>query len=193
MKVLFIGNSYTYYNDMPDLFASLCKENGFEAFVISVTCGGYSLAHYVSDDNEYGRRAKQLLSDYAFDYVVLQEQSVRPAKNPETFFKSAGELMPYIRNNGAAPVFYQTWGRPDNTGILIENNWTHEEMQALLKDSYEKAASLYGAILVHAGDRISGAYRKGLDVFCDDGGHPTPLSSKIIANEFYETLIKDRG
>ena len=27
-KILFIGNSYTYFNDMPDIFARICKENG---------------------------------------------------------------------------------------------------------------------------------------------------------------------
>ena len=28
MKVLFIGNSHTYYNDMPQIFADMCKERG---------------------------------------------------------------------------------------------------------------------------------------------------------------------
>ena len=190
MKILFIGNSYTFYNDMPGLFASLCRENGAFAEVMSVTCGGYTLAHYVSNENEYGRRAKELLKEHKFDYVVLQEQSVRPAKNPETFLKSAREFMPYIKENGAKPVFYETWGRPDGTGVLADNNWTHEEMHMLLKESYERAAAEHGAILVYAGDRLSEAYRKGLDTFCDDGGHPTYLGSQIIANAFYETLIK---
>ena len=190
MRILFIGNSYTFYNGMPEIFAEICRNNGFDVEVMSVTAGGYTIAHYVSNENEYGRRAKELLCEYKFDYVVLQEQSVRPVKNPETFYKSVREFMPYIRENGAVPVFYQTWGRPDGTGILTENGWTHEEMHALLKKAYETAASEHGAILVYAGDRLHEAYRAGMDTYSDDGGHPSELGSEIIANAFFETLIK---
>ncbi|MCR5694403.1 MAG: SGNH/GDSL hydrolase family protein [Clostridia bacterium] len=192
MKVLFIGNSYTFYNDMPGIFRSICEANGVKAEVLSVTCGGYTIAHYVSDDNEYGRRAKELLRDQKFDYVVLQEQSVRPAKNPETFYKSVREFIPYIIKNGARPVLYQTWGRPDGTQVLTDNSWTHEEMQDLLKKAYVTAANENNAILVPAGDRLHEAYRAGVDVYCDDGGHPSPEGSRIIAQAFYDTLVADR-
>ena len=40
MKILFIGNSYTYYNDMPALLESLMCENGYDAKIHSVTKGG---------------------------------------------------------------------------------------------------------------------------------------------------------
>ncbi len=190
VKILFIGNSYTFYNDMPMIFRDLCAKNGFEAEVMSVTQGGYTIAHYVSNENEQGRRAKEILKTHKFDYVVLQEQSVRPAANPETFLESVRKFMPYIRENGAVPVFYQTWGRPDKTPILAQYGWTHETMQALLKDAYTKAAAENNGILVPAGDRLSEGYRAGLDVYSDEGGHPSLLGSQIIAKAFYDTLIK---
>ena len=51
MKVLFIGNSYTYFYDMPKLFEAICRERGAECDVDSVTAGGYTLEQFVSDDN----------------------------------------------------------------------------------------------------------------------------------------------
>ena len=47
MKILFIGNSYTYYNHMPEIFERLARENGKEVQVFSVTCGGHKLYEYV--------------------------------------------------------------------------------------------------------------------------------------------------
>ena len=44
MKILFIGNSYTYFNDMPGLFEKECEKNGVTADVDSVTAGGYRLS-----------------------------------------------------------------------------------------------------------------------------------------------------
>ena len=90
--------------------------------------------------------------------------SVRPASNPETFLKSVREFMPYIRENGARPALYQTWGRPDGAPLLVEKGWTHEEMHELLKSAYVKAAK-------------------------DDGGHPSPEGSAIIAQAFFDALV----
>ena len=40
MKVLFIGNSHTYFNDMPHLFAEICRENHAEVEVTMLAHGG---------------------------------------------------------------------------------------------------------------------------------------------------------
>ena len=40
LNILFIGNSYTYFSDLPTLFSSLCAANGQDVRVDSVTCGG---------------------------------------------------------------------------------------------------------------------------------------------------------
>ena len=86
MNILFIGNSYTYYNDMPKMLESLARAAGFYAEVASVTKGGYTLARLASDDNENGRRVTAALSgDMKYDRVILQEQSVLPAAEPERF------------------------------------------------------------------------------------------------------------
>ena len=49
MKVLFIGNSYTFFYDMPKLFEAECRERGAECDVDSVTAGGYTLEQFLSD------------------------------------------------------------------------------------------------------------------------------------------------
>ena len=190
MRVLFIGNSYTYFNDLPALFKEICEKNGYEVETDSVTAGGYTLAHFVSQNNEYGIRAQELLKTVKYDYVVLQEQSVRPAEHPETFYKSVGELAALVRENGAKTVLYETWARADGSETLAALGWDRETMQEKLKKSYETAAEENGAILVYAGERFSDAYKAGEPVYDPDGSHPSPTGTKIVAEEFFRTLFK---
>lgn len=188
-RILFIGNSYTYYNDMPSIFASVCRENGLRVNAESVTSGGYYLSQFLDPCDEYGAQAAKKLSGTNYDYVVMQEQSLLPASDPEEFLKSAAALAKKVRENGAIPVFYETWGRRDGHETLVEEGWTHEQMQDRLRAAYGSAAEASGGILVCAGDRMSEAYRAGEDVFDADGSHPSETGSRVIAGEFYNVLF----
>ena len=193
VKVLFIGNSYTYFNDMPETFAGICRERGIDCEADSVTAGGYTLADFLSDGDEYGERAKALLSEKRYDFVVLQEQSVRPAAEPEAFLSSVRDIIHFIRQNGARPVFYETWGRADGSHALVSLGWTHEIMQDKLRDAYEAAAAEHGALLVRAGERFHEAYRRGEPVFDPDGSHPSEYGSRLVAEAFADALARRTG
>lgn len=55
MEILFIGNSYTYYNDQPDLLKKIVQGQGFSAEVNSITRGSYSLQQFADGGDEYGK------------------------------------------------------------------------------------------------------------------------------------------
>lgn len=189
MKILFIGNSYTYYNDMPSLFKRECEKRGVTAEVDSVTAGGYRLSQFLSEEDEYAKKVRQLLDGRKYDYVVIQEQSVYPITETETFLKCASEFDAVIKANGAKTVLYETWGRADGSETLARLGMSHDEMQDRLRASYEAAAKQNGAVLVYAGDRFHEAYREGKDVFDPDGSHPSLPGSLIIAKEFCRVLL----
>ena len=191
MRFLFIGNSYTYYNDMPEIFRRICLENGIEAEVDSVTSGGYFLEFFLSPDDALGIEARSDLSGERYDFVVIQEQSLRPAAEPEIFLRDARELCALVRKNGATPVFYETWAYHEKNNALDAYGWTHEQMQSLLRAAYEKAAAENDAIIVYAGDRLSEAYRAFEDVFDEDGSHPSAKGTELVARVFFETLFPD--
>ena len=188
-RVLFIGNSYTYYNDMPAIFGRVCAENGVAAEVESVTDGGYYLEYFLSPDDPKGAEALEKLAGKRYDFVVMQEQSLRPAAEPEVFLADARALCALVRKNGATPVFYETWAyRGDNPALAL-NGFDHDGMQKALFEAYRKAAAENGAILVRAGDRFSEAYKVGEDVFDPDGSHPSAKGSELIARTVFETLF----
>ena len=192
MKILFVGNSYTYFNDMPSLFAGICKENGVDVRVDAVTKGGYSFAHYVSEENEKGIELRAKLAENSYDYIILQEQSVRPAESPDTFLDGARRLCAMVRENGAKPVFYQTWGRREDHKVLADHGWTRDEMHAMLKASYVRAAEENAALLVYAGDAFDAAYRAGEEVYHNDGTHPSAVGSAVVARAFYDALFGNK-
>lgn len=191
MRILFIGNSHTYFNDLPGVFRELCQKHGIVVETDSITKGGYTFAHFLSERNEIGIQARTRLAGPRYDYVVLQEQTVAPASAPATFRRGAAQLCALVRKNGAVPVFYETLARRDGTDTLLKNGWTHEQMQAKIRDSYRLAALENDAMLVLAGDAVSRAYRgaEGDSVYCADGGHPSAVATAIIAEAFYEALF----
>ena len=82
MNILFIGNSYTYFFDLPTLFADLCRANGHDIRVDSVTAGGRELHECLTEfhndlnvGDPLGKKISELLEEVEYDVLILQEQS----------------------------------------------------------------------------------------------------------------------
>ena len=189
MRVLFIGNSYTYCNDMPALFAAVCAERGTSVEVDGVLKGGWSLEQYLSAEDEYGKQVREKLAQGGWNYVVLQEQSLRPSERPQLFLDALKGMVALVRAAGAKPVLYETWGRADWSPDLARNGWTHEEMQKRTRDAYEQGGRENDALVVYAGDRMHEAYRRGEAMYEEDGSHPSDAASRIIAEAFADALL----
>ena len=71
MNILFIGNSYTYYNDMPAIFQTLARDNGKDVTATAVTKGGRMLVAY---KNPYDATTEKLVAalQQHYDICILQ-------------------------------------------------------------------------------------------------------------------------
>ena len=76
MRVLFLGNSHTYFHDMPTLFSRLCGCSGKQARVFSVTRGGRKLQENLRSEDECTRQLEAVLRENAIQVCFLQEHSV---------------------------------------------------------------------------------------------------------------------
>ena len=86
LKVLFVGNSFTYYNDMPEVyFKKAAEADGYDVIVTAVTRGGAYLYQHADQDNEQGKRLRQEIRGVHYDVAVIQEQSLNPIKDEESF------------------------------------------------------------------------------------------------------------
>ena len=117
LKILFIGNSYTYYNDMPLLLEALCRENGKDVTVTSVTKGARRLMYYQNEDPTT-LQLRAALAEGSYDVCFLQEQSVLPAAEPQRFYDGVRLVEQMTRDSVGKYVFYSTWGRKKGHSVL---------------------------------------------------------------------------
>ena len=104
MRILMLGNSFTFYNDMPSMLAELTG-----AEVVHHTRGGARLAEQLNPETQMGAKTLEALEKEAWDYVVLQEMSNGPITSRESFLNSVASLCEKIRAAGATPILYATW------------------------------------------------------------------------------------
>src|SRR6185436_248806 len=137
-RILFVGNSYTYFNDLPAIVAALAEAGGHRIETRMVAPGGWRL----KDHFEKGE-ARRVLHEGHWDFVVLQEQSTLGANvtvdglprivSDEVFRPHAEKWAAEIAAAGAKPVFYLTWARKKSP-----------EDQAFLTGAVRRAASATG-------------------------------------------------
>lgn len=104
MRILMLGNSYIFTNDLPSMLAEITG-----AEVVQNTRGGARLREQLNPETRLGAKALELLQNEKWDYVVLQEMSNGPITAKESFMQSVKDLCGKIRENGAVPVLYATW------------------------------------------------------------------------------------
>lgn len=185
-RILFIGNSYSYFNNLPEIIAKLA-EAGYQSNVETrmVAPGGWRLR----DHWEKGEALKAL-HDSKWDYVVLQEQSTLGVNyflegrtriaGDEVFKPYAQKWAAEIRKTGAIPVFYLTWARKANP-----------EDQAALNYAYINVAKVSGARVAPVGIAWSRVREQlpALELFINDGSHPSPAGSYLAGCTLYATIF----
>lgn len=184
-SILFIGNSYTYYNEMPEaIFAGIAEDAGYKFTVKSLTKGGWDLLRSGSADDELGALVDAELKATKYDYVVLQEQSTNPAIDRGKFYDGARSVYEKVKENGATPVLYSTWGRKEGHHVLEDNGLTNETMTWKIAAAYEALASELAVDVAHVGLAFYDVYTegaKGLDIYGEDLTHPSYKGSYLAA------------
>jgi hypothetical protein len=185
-RVLFIGNSYTYFNNLPQMISGLAisSREHYEMETEMVTVGGATLKRHWEEG-----KALEAIKRGDWNYVVLQEQStlgVGPVVNgipqiadPKTFHEYARLFDAEIKKVGARTIFYLTWARQNAP-----------ESQAALTDAYQKIAKELNAIVAPVGLAWESALKKNprLTLHIQDKSHPTPMGSYLAACVFYAAI-----
>lgn len=195
-KVLFIGNSYTSANNLPDLVKSLAQADGNGILTDAFIPGGSQLHEHAINPTVLNK-----ITAEDWDYVILQEQSQIPSfplNQVESLFYPAAEILSdsiYSNNECSIPLFYATWGRQNG-----DNQWdsinTFEKMNKRLYDSYDYMANEVGGMLspvgigfAHIKQDASAAVNFN-DLYTGDGSHPTIKGSYLAACIFNNVIYE---
>ncbi len=191
MNVLFIGNSYTFYNDMPTLFERLVNSNQKKADVRSVTQGGRRLISYADDNDPVTITLDTLLTEQKFDICFIQEQSLLPALDYNEFISGLDCVVSKLKDRVDRLILYATWGRNSGSAELKEHGWTTESMAHLLADAYQNAAKQYGADVSPVGNTFLYVTQNHPDInlYDEDHSHPSYPGSCLVALTHYSAVF----
>ena len=183
MRILMLGNSFIFTNDMPQMLAELTG-----AEVVHHTRGGARLSEQLNPETQMGARTQTALREEHWDYVVLQEMSHGPITSPKSFFSSGEQLCKQIRENGAIPILYATWAYQKDGAELTAKGWDYDDMARGLADAYRKAAENNHALLAEVGRRFY-ELSDAKNLYASDGVHPNEEGSRL-AVEIIATVIQ---
>lgn len=166
-KLLFIGNSHTYFNDMPQMVAELfriCLQE--EILPVMLTHGGMTLRWHAEQE-----QTRFNLQYGGYDYLIFQ-QATHPFDGKEALIRSAKNLLALAPPNGPKPVAYMTWAQKDRP-----------QDQAELTDAFFSLARQLDILLAPAGliwERMRAACPEA-ELYYRDGAHASPLGSYLAA------------
>jgi hypothetical protein len=177
LRVLFIGNSYTYFNNLPALLSSLSASDPSGARIEAemVTHSGATLRQHWENGEALAK-----LNQGHWDFVVLQEQSTLPIIDPQTMYRYARLFDGEIKRVGARTVFLLTWARQNRP-----------ETQAALNQAYLKIARELGAPVAPVGIAWQRARKLNARflLYMTDQSHPNASGSYLAACVLYSVIV----
>lgn len=191
LRVLFIGNSFTYRNDLPGLFAELAGAAGHAVEVDSVFQGGCYFHDFTDPDNGLCRKVGQMYEQAAYDVVFLQEQSVQPLNDREDFLTNGSLLAEQAAAQGARVILYQTWAYEEGAPMLERVGYAYEEMYRGLQEAYGALAERTGAAVAPVGEAFFLAAQQGEGALYNEADryHPSARGSYLAACVHFVTVF----
>ncbi len=194
--VVFLGNSYTYVNDLPLIISNLALSTGDSLVYQQSTPGGYSLQGHSTNTTSLN-----LIQQGGWDYMILQEQSQKPSW---PISQVMTDVYPYAQtlcntfrtaNPCSHPMFFMTWGRKNGDSYNCAN-WppvcTYRGMDSLLNlryrmlaDSNHALVSPVGAVWHYIRDNFS-----DIELYSSDESHPSLNGSYAAACTFYSLIFQ---
>lgn len=174
MRFLFIGNSHTYYNDMPQIFKEICEHNQVDAQVTMLAHGGKTLEFHM---NEPEVRFNILYGNY--DVIILQHR--QKDFSAQELLESGKGMDAIISQTNSQKVLYMTWTQK-----------TDQELQQEMARAYFEMGKEIGADVAPVGlvwwDYL--AAHPGKELFFEDGRHAAKRGSLLAAYTIYQTIFR---
>ncbi len=188
-RALFVGNSYTYFNDLPVVVRELAAASGVALEVEVVAPGGAKLCDHQSD-----AALRERIRSGEHDSVVIQGQSVDMFYDGESAYFCAESLGHDVRGAGARLVWFATWARREGDEFYSRGRGvtTPAEMTDVVEGFYRNL-SRFGpgghVARVGRGWERALAVTPGLELHAADGSHPSPLGTLAAACTLAQAIL----
>lgn len=196
IRVLFIGNSYTHYNNMPKILEEMAKSKGMNVDIQMDAKSNHTFEMHAQRPELY-----QSIKKNKWDYVVIQGFSRELAQDTAAIDSLS---LPYIKqildsvyaNNSCTNVFmYQTWAYQNGfQQDSLPINWDYQTMSDRVHYGYNYVADKFNLAVVPVGkawEAIRTNYPE-IKLYQEDLQHPTVTGSYLTAACFYAALFRSQ-
>lgn len=177
LRVLFVGNSYTYYNNLIQMVSLLSDATPTKLVCTKSTVGGTNLREHW--DEQKGLKSRSLIRENRYDAVVLQDHSMRAIEQPDSLLDYGRRFCGLIRATGARTLIYSTWSRKATP-----------DTQDSINHVYARLTADCNGLAVMVGSCWREYLRQdpGAELYAKDGSHPSHLGTFIAAMAFTRAL-----
>ena len=175
IHVLFVGNSLTYTNDLPNTVAAIAGSAGDTVRV--ATEAGPNLA--LIDHLNGATHAAEAIKRGGWRFVVLQQGPTPPGICRDSLILWTRMFGERIRAVGGVPALMMTWPNAASPGQFDE-----------VRESFQQAAGAVDGVFMPAGEAWRSAWREdpSLPLYGPDGFHPSAMGTFLAALEIYERI-----
>lgn len=172
---LFVGNSSTYFFDVPTKFMYIAESAGMNIDVSYCCVGGAYLSQFAdANDEKHGKALRQQLAEKDFDYVVLQDNGNADYEDSKP---ALDILVPMLRETGATVHLYKRYSSNDVPANRLDSAYRHEVNYTKLAEAFdiEKVAPGADAFLI-----CERKYPE-LVIYHTDNSHHSDLGAYLLA------------
>lgn len=197
LRVLFIGNSYTMYHQMPEMVEAIARSDSkgiYKLDVDKVAKDGSTLAEVLEVPG-----GMQKLVQGKWNYVVLQPQSEWAVNGDNLYqaYKSIRKISDIAHEGAATPVLFMTWPRqPDNAWYMSQNIGRGGMTAVTMYQKIITASNVVADKNMMGKVNVTDYWIYMLDkhpevpMYMEDGSHPSVQASYMIALLFYKTFTQ---
>ena len=175
LRILFIGNSLTYVNDVPALVTAIARQMGDSDLGTQMV----AFPDFALEDHWNEGSALRALTRQRWEYVVMQQGPSSLPENRASLESWTRRFATHIRAAGGEPVLYEVWPqlqrRADAPAVLL----SYANAAAAVQGRLAPVGAAWDGVLASAG---------AVPLYSSDGLHATPYGSWLAAVVIYATI-----
>lgn len=166
-NILFVGNSLTYSNDLPDIVETIGKFYGKNVSTECICFPNYGLEDHWNDGF-----IQEKIKTKKFDYVLFQQGPSSQTYGRSSLFEYGGKISSLTKSIGGQPAYFMVWPSVQY----------YHTFDGVIKN-HEEAAEANKSMVISVG-KLWEQYRKiefVSDLYSTDQFHPGPTGSFLAA------------
>ena len=177
-NILFIGNSFTFYWNLPLVVEAMANERNYNYDITQSTASGSSLKDHWFENDEL--KSKTLITTGRYDRVVLQDYSLNPLQNLVESRRYFTDFIEWVKANNGTPYIYATWMYKS----ISNNNY---DVVDPIQDALQPVADKTGAVMVPIDQAFRTLQKRhpNIPIFMSDNKHPSPVGTYLAACVYF--------